>query len=1167
MSTSSRYGDRPTIGVLAGWQYYWTPTPLSYLNPIFRGIRRAASEAGCNLLLACGMGSSATAIDPLRPAWFVPSPDADFVPVGPRNTDGLVVVNPLHDETRSREIQELIYSGHPVVFVGAGERGPIVEADNRSGIREAVRHLYDHGHRKIAFIAGSEEDLAGDTGERLGAYHAALAELGLDDECRCEYGRHTFSGGLSAARRMIANGSSFTAIVASNDESALGALQALAEAGLRVPEDVAIVGFDDRPESALQRPSLSSVAVPLYELGVRAVELLVGLVRGRSVPAHPVRVPTRLVPRESCGCVEREPVAPLRHALDAQRERLIRAFDQSLERGAPAVLETALEVWLDDEAAVDDDGGAWGAALDLANRVFPALAERAAPHEQAAARDLVNRAQSVIAHSAVRSRARFSMDQRWTFDRLGLLTARLLNTLDESQIYKILAQHLPEMGVSFAVVATFLPDGDDPTGSSLLRVLAPVGRAPSTSPTQQFPPAGLLPDGQPYSLALLPVVNPAGQLGFVAFDTARLDVYGSIVQELAAALHAATLYAEAQAGRRLAEEATQMKSRFLSTVSHELRTPLNLIMGLSEILLREESSANSSQRKDLERLHANAQHLSRLISDVLDLASSDAGRLRLTYQFVDLGQVLREVSETGRQLAIGKGLGWSVDLPASGPWIWGDRTRLAQVALNLVSNAIKFTQRGAVRIALESSERSVIVSVIDTGLGIPLADQATVFDEFRRSGRSIERGYSGLGLGLSICKRLVELHGGTIGVESGGQEGAGSRFFFTLPLIDSPVELAALPARDVTADTLVLVLAASVSTSEGLRAHLARRGYEVRFAQIDEPSTWQAWLLVSHPTAIVLDVSTASDEAWRALKALKANPATGNIPVLFYAVATEDAPPGGDSSASASVLELDYLTKPIELANLARALDQRWLAPTPERPVRKFLVVDDDPDTLDMHARIAQDHSPAHRVFRARNGLEALRILSEEQIDLVLLDLMMPDMDGFEVLEAMRQRPSTRDIPVIVVTGQTLSESEMARLNLGVTKVLSKGLFSIEETLTHLDAALARRRELSSEAQRLVRQAMAYMQARYAEPVSREEVAAHVGLSEDYLTSCFHKELGLTPVAYLNRYRVQQARQLLKTTRKSITEIALEVGFSGSSYFSRIFHRETGMSPAEYRQA
>ena len=541
---------------------------------------------------------------------------------------------------------------------------------------------------------------------------------------------------------------------------------------------------------------------------------------------------------------------------------------------------------------------------------------------------------------------------------------------------------------------------------------------------------------------------------------------------------------------------------------------------------------------------------------MLDLARSDAGQLRLTNEFVDLGQALQTIAETGRALASDKGLAWDASLPPSGPWVWGDRTRLRQVALNLINNAVKFTARGEVSLRIEANDDTATVTVRDSGLGIPPEEQQTIFDEFRRSERSITRGYGGLGLGLAICRRLVELHGGTIGVESSGQEGAGSTFHFTLPVVAPPAAQAQVisPAA-VTAQT-VLVLTTPLGTGERLREHLNQRGFEVQMALLDQPSRWQSLLVAAPPSAIVLDVTGAPDQGWNVLKMLKANPATQGIPVLFYAL----------SQDSGSVVELDYLTKPIELAELTRALDQHWLVSDAKHPQRAFLVVDDDPDTLEMHARIVQGHAATSRVLKARNGLEALEILQHERVDLVLLDLMMPEMDGFAVLEAMRERQATRDIPVIVVTGQTLTESEMARLNLGVTKVLGKGLFSLEETLAHLDAALAHKRELSGEAQRLVRQAMAYIQEHYAEPISRQDLADHVGLSDDYLTSCFHKELGLTPVAYLNRYRVQQARQLLKNTHKSITEIAFEVGFSGSSYFSRIFHRETGMTPAAYRR-
>ncbi len=1160
-----------TIGVLAGWQYYWTATPLSYLEPIYRGIRQAAADSGCNLLLGCGMGPSAMATDPLRPAWPVLSTETDFIPIGPWNTDGLIAVNPLHTQARSRYLQDLIAVGHPVLFIASGEPGPTIVADNAAGIGAAMQHLVGHGHRRIAFIAGSPEDLAGDTGARLAAYRTALLRHGFEhDERIVAYGRHIYAGGYEAMRQIMATGATFTAVLASNDESALGALQALNERGLKVPDDVAMIGFDDRPESAVQEPALTSVSVPLFEMGYRAVEQLLFRIERPAVLGDTVKVAAHLVLRESCGCgrtgaphQRAEPGISLAgepEEIRSLRRRLTAALIDSVEYENPSALPDMIEAILWQTSKGWDDAAIWQATSAIVRDELPALIDRwseAARHEKA--RSLLEEARSVIAAAIWRRHRRYVVDQRWTFDRIGQLTAHLLNALDERQIYDVLARHLPEMGINFAAVVYFEPEGDDQVAVGELRMITPHSTAAGCFACREFPPDGMLPAGQPFSLALLPLVSPRGQLGFVAFDSDQLDLYGAIVQQMAAALTTAQLYREATEGRRLAEEANQMKSRFLSTVSHELRTPLNMIVGLGEILLRDSDRGDvplpPSARTDIERLNANAQHLGRLIGDVLDLASSDAGQLRLSNGYVDLGQTLHIVAETGRRLAADKGLGWRAVLPKSGPWVWGDRTRLSQVTLNLISNAIKFTMKGEVSLTVEPGPESVTVIVHDTGLGIPLEEQGAIFDEFRRSERSITRGYGGLGLGLAVCRRLVELHGGTIGVASTGLEGEGSTFFFRLPTAERPAVPAAAAVATAPDDT-VLVLTTTPAANVRLREHLEQRGFEVHLALIDQPSQWQAQLLTLPPSAVVLDVSVASEQGWQVLKTTKTNPATQGIPVLFYSIFQN----------SGSVLELDYLTKPIELAELTRALDQHWLAVEADASQRAFLVVDDDPETLEMHARIVQARSSSAHVLKARNGLEALEVLRNEHIDLVLLDLIMPEMDGFAVLEAMRDHDATRNIPVIVVTGQTLTEAEMVRLNQGVTKVLSKGLFSFDETLAHLDAALARRRELSMEAQRLVRQAMAYLHEHYTEPISRQELADHVGLSDDYLTSCFHKEMGLTPVAYLNRYRIQQAKHLLRNTHRSITEIAFDLGFSSSSYFSRVFHRETGMSPAAYRR-
>jgi signal transduction histidine kinase/AraC-like DNA-binding protein/ABC-type sugar transport system substrate-binding protein len=1190
MSRKTRQG-RPTIGVLAGWQFAWTPTPLSYLDPIFHGAGLAAHDLGCNLLLGCGMGPWTGRGESLRAAWPLVSSESDFVPIGPWNTDGLIAVNPLHSESRSRYMEELRAAGHPLIFVAAGEHGPSVVADNHSGVLEAMQHLVEHGHRRIAFIAGSVEDMEGDTGERLRAYHDAVEALGLDADPRLvAWGRHVYEGGYAAMRQILALGLPLTAVLASNDESALGAIQALREAGYRIPQDVAIVGFDDRPESAVQEPALSSVRIPLRLMGYRAVESLYHFLTGQAEAIESARVETRLVARESCGCGPRtatsdvltsqtelpdrtigcEQLAQIMAApvlndaqclpaaeIEALCRRLVDAFHASLEQNDAVDFQAALEAVLSQVTASGDDVHVWQAALSSLHAALDALPAAA----RGRATGLLNQARLTVSASVQRQFRRHVVDQRWALNRLGTLTARLLAALHETQIHQVLARHLPTMGIHTAWLALFSAEGDDPVGWTTLRDITSLDQPILRFPSREFPPEGLLPSDQPFCLALFPLTGPRGQLGYVAFDTAHLDLYGAITQELATALNSAELYREATEGRRLAEEANELKSRFLSTVSHELRTPLNLIVGLSGILLQESDESEAPlpepYRRDVEHIYAHAQHLGGLIGDVLDLASSDAGQLRLANEFVDLGQTLSLVAETGRRLAYERGLDWQADLPASGPWVWGDPTRLRQVVLNLVNNAIKFTAQGHVRLEVEADPDSVTVAVHDTGLGIPPEEQDAVFDEFRRSERSLARGYGGLGLGLAICKRLVDMHGGTIGVRSPGQEGAGSTFYFTLPTVQPPatqVEPAAIPA--VTEEG-VLVLTNRMGGGQRLQEYLSERGFEVKTSFMDETPDWLWQVVISPPGAIMMDMGAAPHQGWSVLKAIKGHPQTHDLPVLFYAL----SPQGG------SVLQLDYLTKPIELTELTRALDQQWLIPDTDQDARTILVVDDDPDTLGMHTRIVQAHSHSHRVLTARNGLEALGILQREHIDLVLLDLIMPELDGFGVLEAMREREATREIPVIVLTGQVLTEKEMARLNRGVATVLGKGLFSLEETLAHVDTALECNRELSAQAQRLVRQAMAYIHQHYADSISRADLARHVALSQDYLTACFRKELGVTPITYLNRYRVNQAKQLLTDTDQSVTEIALQVGFSDSGYFSRVFRREVGLSPEAYRQA
>jgi YesN/AraC family two-component response regulator len=314
------------------------------------------------------------------------------------------------------------------------------------------------------------------------------------------------------------------------------------------------------------------------------------------------------------------------------------------------------------------------------------------------------------------------------------------------------------------------------------------------------------------------------------------------------------------------------------------------------------------------------------------------------------------------------------------------------------------------------------------------------------------------------------------------------------------------------------------------------------------------------PAVVVLDLGLASEQGWEVLRTLKNEPATKEVPVLFASVT-------GDRLRGA-VVDVDFLTKPMGSDELSEALLYRGLASRENngRETRKVLIVDDEPGVLELHTRIVQAQLPDCQVLRAYNGRDALQIIRQAQPDLVLLDLMMPELDGFGVLAAMHEHEMSRNIPVIVLTGQVLTEEDMARLNRGVTSILGKGLLSVEETLAHIEAALSRVRKLGSEAQQIARQAMAFVHTHYSEPISRADIAFEVGVSERHLARCFRKEMDMTVSAYLNRYRVRQAKLLLEVGDKNITEIALEGGFSNSGYFSQVFRQETGVSPSAYQR-
>jgi signal transduction histidine kinase/DNA-binding response OmpR family regulator len=674
--------------------------------------------------------------------------------------------------------------------------------------------------------------------------------------------------------------------------------------------------------------------------------------------------------------------------------------------------------------------------------------------------------------------------------------------------------------------------------------------------TRRFPTPEIYPADTPVQLTILPLDVDGKTFGFAAFNASNPELCAAIVHNLSAALRTSQLYNDAVAGRRMAEEASHLKSRFLSMVSHELRTPLSLIVGLSEMVLREQNDqtrAPGATLRDLEQINISAQHLARLIGDVLDLASSEAGQLHILRETLDLAEVLHVAAKIGEELAREKGLAWSAGLPPRGPWIMGDRTRLRQVTLNLISNAVKFTPAGQVHLAVSIADQNVTVAISDTGIGISPNEQSTIFDEFYRSRSAVESGYGGLGLGLAISKELIEQHGGRIKVHSPGDLGSGSTFSFCLPILSETDGIGEFPSQPAVNTNLVVIMAEGSESCGELSEYLKSRGFDINVCRVDQDSQWLSKIIQTPPSAIILEENLAIREGWAIIGMLKRQTATENIPVLAYSLNSEQD--------QGQLLELNYLHKPLKIDQLTKELERLR---THKENLQTVLVVDDDPAIREMHSHLIEQ--TGRRAVTARNGREALTLVDQQPPDLILLDLMMPEMDGFTVLDELRARESAREIPVIILTARILSDADLERCNRGVATILGKGLFNAEETLGHIEAALARQHTLNRTTQQLIRKAMAYIHAHYSEPLPREEIADHIGISADYLTDCFRQELGVTPITYIRRYRIRQACELLRNSDQSITQVALAVGFSDSAHFARTFLRETGVTPKVYRR-
>ncbi len=502
---------------------------------------------------------------------------------------------------------------------------------------------------------------------------------------------------------------------------------------------------------------------------------------------------------------------------------------------------------------------------------------------------------------------------------------------------------------------------------------------------------------------------------------------------------------ELQEVNKRLEVAGRHKSQFLASMSHELRTPMNAIIGFSEILLDESvrELTLEERREFLGNILSSGRHLLRLINDILDLSKVEAGRMEFRPEEFSIAEVINAVLNTIKPLAARKQIGVEVAIDPALTTLVADQGKVKQILYNLLSNAIKFTpENGKVGVRASRGRGEARCAVWDTGIGIRPEDQARIFEEFHQVEATAARQYEGTGLGLTLAKKFVELHGGKIWVES--EPGKGSTFTFTLPLLEpSP----GVERREAEAERmegpLVLVVEDDPKARELLRFSLRREGFRVEEALDGEEAVTKARAL--QPFLIALDILLPKKDGWEVLRELKEDAFTQDIPVVIVSIVDEQE--RGFSLGAA-----DYIVKPFDRENLLRRLKRHsFLTLLREKRVQ-ILIIDDDPLVVEMLAGMLEPEG--FGIFKAYRGQQGLQLAVEQQPDLIVLDLLMPEMSGFEVVQRLREHPQTEKIPIFVVTAKDLTIEDKQKLNNLVAAVMQKGGFSKEEFLEEIGKRL-----------------------------------------------------------------------------------------------------------------